>query len=123
MNIDEMKPGRELDALVAEKVMGWRRVSEGEPYFWPTQKMIDRIKELHPDVLAVDYFPAPLFSADIAAAWQIVEKADWWQMESVETGEVWVILAINESYSYDATANAAPHAICLAALKAVNNGD
>lgn len=30
MNIDEMQAGRELDALVAERVMGWKNVSFDE---------------------------------------------------------------------------------------------
>lgn len=52
--------GRDLDAMIAEKVMGWRRQSEAPQDVW--QRHDERLAEL------------PKFSTDIAAAWQIVEK-------------------------------------------------
>ena len=139
MNVNEMKPGRELDALVAEKVMGWRRVSEGEPYFWPTPEMMNRIKEQYPDVLAVDYFPAPLFSTDIAASWEVVEKLQgdgfWWSgayktyelSDGTESDPLYYSRfrcvrggVRGDHYAY---ARSMPYARCLAALKTVTNED
>ncbi len=98
-----MKPGKELDRLVAEKVMDY-------------YKNFDNI--LSP----------PKYSTDIAAAWEVVEKL----AEDTHGG-----FALNQlrfphrqgirgyltsfygETHVEATADTAPHAICLAALKAV----
>lgn len=56
-----MKPGRELDALIAEKVMRWNREHDecGLP----------------PGVYGSDNIqPFPHYSTDISAAWEVVEK-------------------------------------------------
>ena len=132
MQVDEMEAGRELDALVAEKVMGWRRVSDGQFYFWPSKEMVEALRMSHPDLLAVDYFAAPEFSADIAAAWKVVEKmySDGW---TVSVGSLaakprgWRCtvshMHADDFYrhpeSYEANADTAPLAICRAVLKAV----
>lgn len=110
----------ELDALVAEKVMGWRVTP-------------------HPDLHGATYFEVPdgtatvmpdMFSTDIAAAWTVVEKmrADGWGFGfGTEEGGGWAAIFANgrdgmafeeyeEGYSFEA---AAPLAICRAALKAV----
>ena len=111
-----MKPGRDLDALVAEKVMGMK--------VWKHDgscgcRMADN-----------DYLPN--FSNDIAAAWEVVEKmrnpktavslATIW--DHADGGKFkWV--AKIEFFGSDrfefALADSAPHAICLAALKAVGH--
>jgi hypothetical protein len=83
---------RELDALVAEKVMGWARDSRltfGDDlgikdcyYLWPEQAVY-RHKSEHDaywerwspngaEVIINEFVPA--YSTDIAAAWQVVEK-------------------------------------------------
>lgn len=98
-----MKPGRELDALVAEKVMGWKRMTEGEvhPYtfdevypcaaaagfdrsrvsaWWFDPRRVNEKGE--PEAMRVaedegdpDYeFPVFAPSTDIADAWQVVER-------------------------------------------------
>lgn len=55
-----LKPGRELDALVAEKVMGWDDSGDGE---WRNEfdRPIESIRLWRP-------------STDISAAWEVVEK-------------------------------------------------
>jgi hypothetical protein len=113
-----MKPGRELDALIAEKVMG---LSVIEPL---------RLYYRHPTMVTNEI---PDYSTDIAAAWQVVEKikaqikpgrkerrdftvmfvdGEWLVGWSLEFG------GGMEGMSAAATA---PHAICLAALKAINS--
>lgn len=117
-----MKPGRELDALVAEKVMGWKPEIErsvhiiGDGRFGVEQ---ERTINLPPN-----------YSTSIASAWEVVERMVGDEMEFdldlhyepeytivefkkvidgkliAESGEVW--------------RNPPPFAICLAALKAVN---
>lgn len=115
---------REIDALVAEKVMGWMpfpladgEVMEGYYYngitTWPT--------------------PAPNYSTNIADAWQVVEMlSDEYEYDHVtisSSNKVWYCdivknLPANEdgeldSDVWDHTASTAPMAICLAALKAM----
>lgn len=117
-----MKPGRELDALVAEKVMGWRVVREPQddgyggpplpkPFLWA-------IGDGTPAVFREGQEPQPWSpSRDIAAAWEVVEKVSgsyfildfdsgYWSAEFSPSG-------------MGMRGTTAPHAICLAALKAV----
>lgn len=87
-HIEALPAGRELDALVAEQVLG---------HVWAHNKRyniirpVDDVKELadigdlvmgkHPDPNAGIFLDAPNYSTNIAAAWQVVEhlaKAGWW---------------------------------------------
>src|SRR3990172_8418422 len=70
--IDALPAGRELDALVAEKVMGWTITAwaSGEPWgnreiFEPSGRGPHR-KAAH----------VPTYSTDIAAAWEVVQKLE-----------------------------------------------
>ncbi|NTZ20912.1 hypothetical protein EXW96_26355 [Paenibacillus sp. JMULE4] len=107
-----MEPGREMDALVAEKVMGYTthgqfRDKDG------VRVMIDR------------------YSTDISAAWEVVDKMSKTHFSEMAMTELedgawgWMarfILVLNEPYTvngYRATAKTAPEAICKAALLAV----
>lgn len=130
----QMSPGRELDALIAEKVMsqvvhrnlkgGW---SIGEPDYY------DSAGEL------ILYNSLPPYSTDIAAAWGVVEK-----LHEMRPGSHFQLLRTrnwslgpglkHEAYFGfymgmgdhkewgKAVADTAPHAICLAALKAADSG-
>lgn len=142
-----MKPGRELDALVAEKVMGWRAHSPGYPSLVdingvPTGWLASGQGSQGDDP---DFRP----STDIAAAWEVVEKisqlfkdkmikwSDSLLMEELCNGiriqkvdDYWKAGLTSgedslhgEEHPFMANRSAvgetAPHAICLAALKAV----
>lgn len=102
MNIDELKPGRELDALVAEKVFG---VDVGDIYYDSTMQEITN-------------FSIPHYSTDISAAWEVVEKFGRFDLILNGSG-AWCA----EFYgSWDRSfGDSAPHAICLAALKAAQS--
>ncbi len=108
----EMKAGRELDALVAEKVMGWQ-----------VHRDIAR-SNLPRFVRKPDGFDVvlPAFSTDIAAAWEMVEevrvKKDF---EMADAGDGGYIVAFNRGRGedYHGHSDEPAHAICLAALKAV----
>lgn len=115
-----MNPGRELDILVAEKVMGL-------PYW------IDKRLPLTTELIARESarLMVPDFSTDIAAAWLVVEK--------LQTLEQWGTFRIQREYNRkwnvgwkwsdmgasgcecESIEESAPHAICLAALKAVGH--
>ena len=60
-----MKAGRELDALVAEKVMGW--TWDGKTAWSPTGSRLWMVRK-------DPYWWLPYYSTDIAAAWEVVEK-------------------------------------------------
>jgi len=69
--IDAMEAGPEMDALVAERVMGWQ-LSEYR-IVRPDGSSFDApIREMWDDPLYSRY-SLPPYSTDIAAAWQVVE--------------------------------------------------
>ena len=130
------KPSREIDELIADKVMGLKRKSRihgttdevdiytANPYFFDSV----RKEDLH--------YVAPLpYSTNIADAWEVVEKLGRWRgfdfMLVMPNPEQTFHLHTYEAGWYEATndgperrvvgdADTAPLAICLAALKAVS---
>lgn len=120
-----MEAGRELDALIAEKVMGLVRC------------------EKHPGSYCHALPDSPTkggetrsYSTDISAAWEVVEKLSQvrptcfiFKISKSPGGnhKVWVYETMfRESYDeflerlcVEAVEDTAPHAICLAALKAI----
>ena len=102
-----MQPGRELDALVAEKVMGYK-VRDEEHYEVPPLRAIYWI---------------PKYSTDIAAAWMVVEKLKGLEPELSWSDEdhCWFVHFQKSRPSICPFGITAPHAICLAALKAIGH--
>ena len=99
-----MQPGRELDALIAEKVMGQNTRGLSGCGSWGCGCSSDPYPHL------------PKYSEDIAAAWRVVEKLDGTYEPVIERhGPGWTAWFD----SNQAWADTAPLAICLAALKAV----
>lgn len=99
---------RELDAEVAEKVMGWNKCDKF------TNPLLRKVQ-----LVIIGY---PHYSTDIAAAWLVVEKIpgwfalikeeEGWKCEyEIETGEIDYVLWPT-----------APEAICRAALAALKAG-
>jgi hypothetical protein len=108
--------GLELNELVAEHVLGWRRregvVFSNESRWQP------------PDSVGWDWLPD--YSGDIAAAWQVVEKLTGgmvqFRLERTASGRTYakfVDCTWPACLVGGASATAAPHAICKAALLAV----
>jgi hypothetical protein len=58
-----MKAGRELDALIAERVMGWKVFACEPGYGRPPNKLISLVLDMIPD-----------YSTKIQAAWLVCEK-------------------------------------------------
>lgn len=139
-----MKPGRELDALVAEKVMGWKGCDSTETWVrWehgdPGDEWTNIDKEWcrgagHPPTPHFGTVPIPRYSVKIDDSWKVVEKLRKTHCCLTLKSEydfVWECYAIqdhNDSehnsevirrYKIYAMADTAPHAICIAALKAV----
>lgn len=134
---EPMQAGRELDAVVAERVMGRRAT------MLPTS-----LSEADPHV--VDYSISrgfsrcPSYSTSIAAAWEVVEKLraegrrlnlfqddrrrwgpnPYTKMihlpgEAEHEHDVWLCIFDDGSGGVNSMAESAPHAICLAALAAL----
>lgn len=88
-----MEAGRELDALIAERVMGLTVVRLLEPVSIDRREAPDGLYaadadlateiEQHLGAGGYGYAALPHYSTDIAAAWQVVEKmrADGWHYE------------------------------------------
>lgn len=133
-----MKPGRDLDELIAEKVMGWKRISyeqlypsqvgrkEFSMYWYDSNNKETRLAEDCNDYYQPEEAWSP--STDIASAWQVIERIKstagdrvTFRLEYIDS--VW-------SYGYEnlntdifdcIEADTAPLAICLLALKALDN--
>ena len=134
MNIDDMPAGRELDALVAEKVMGWciTAWNDGEP--WGNREVFppfEPINGIPADCDCISHSEAgepPHYSTDIAAAWEVVEKLDgggergtfWWMISSPGNDTMYSARIFEGSVEIvGAMAPTAPLAICRAALRTV----
>lgn len=127
-----MQAGRELDALVAEQVMGWTKY-DWEQGDWDGPDNVTFFA-IYPNGLAVyyagSYEPDAWFapSTDIAAAWRVVEAIQAkgvavhiYHGSAPNSAEAPWYVQIDEppnKYADSRSALTAPHAICLAALAA-----
>lgn len=113
-----MKAGRELDALIAEKVMGYDVKTWNEVY-----EVAKRKEDIPVIVLEEKQCRSiPRYSTNISDAWQVVEELSAYYGVEVYQDKV-VPCECNVyhlgSRKSRAIADTAPLAICLAALKAV----
>jgi len=118
--------GRELDAVIAEKVMGY--------------KYSDQFKAYVHNERAIDYSYAPPFSTDIAWAWEVLNKLNFSVIKTPDgfiSGEAEYQFGQSQTSGYEewpedynigyaipaennpVECETAPHAICLAALKVI----
>ena len=119
-----MKPGRELDALVAAKVMGWSW--DGRSAWSPCGSRYARTLDERitlPQTVRDDEGWLPFYSTSIAAAWEVIEKLqlleDQFLGKTPKSGE-WMVGSPDSDGAWDyQKGESAPHAICLAALKTV----
>ena len=128
MDVDKLEAGRELDALVAEKVMEWKRLNlrENKGFAIPEhQRQLWMIP-----VSGATTFDIPKWSTDWSAAGEVVDKLDSnWRVLIVQdlNGRRWQCVfeppgvgAIDPEVpegSVFANAETVPLAICRAALK------
>lgn len=137
MKIEEMPAGREMDALVAEKVMGLTVVPDlisGSGFRATDMSRPSAFQpELEPPMPLFEANPIKPYSTDIAAAWEVVEKirlnATLDHIEERHEAEgVWVVQfcakTSNEPWWHEhAYGDTVPLAICRAALLAVGVKD
>lgn len=76
-------PGRELDALIAENVMGWEQVERsfhGNDFVGVSPEHAAGFRSvglaLNSDGKMPGRAPVPTFSTDLATAWQIVDRLE-----------------------------------------------
>ena len=107
----------ELDALVAERVFGWRRVSYGFGWQQPGGKGTETAP--------------PGYSRSITLAWEVVSATKgefWWNISNDvrnPSREHFYRAQINrwsDDAVFIAESDNAPQAICLAVIEAVANG-
>jgi len=121
-----VKAGRELDALIAEKVMGWTPCYHDDDVVvaWRDENGYEKF---FTDPTQSDNEWSP--STDMNDAWVVVERLresktfslhDIWDEEDIIMFNA--TFQHNDTYhvvNYESYANTAPLAICLASLKAV----
>ncbi len=122
----DMKAGRELDALVAEKVFGINVVKSehknGYAYYTDGEPDWDWIRFEGSSLQNA----IPMYSTDISDAWKVIEKLSFTVELTTNnpygptTDETeWLVTFHAE---FEAHGCSAAHAICLAALKTINCG-
>ena len=131
MNRDEifnMPAGREMDRLIAEKVMGLS-VYDGERKivryegFHGQHKRTYTIPEIYVRVSGVANYSCDSYSTDIKYAWKVVEKVG--SIDELHDVDIrtsirgWYCIVFNSFDSFEANAETAPLAICRAALLAM----
>lgn len=121
MRIDQMPAGREMDSLIAERVMGWT-VFYGEHNGYDL--LDDEIANGYPPDEEPEGVPfeIPNYSTDIAAAWEVVEKMKNYLFVCGRTDDgIWeaYFFPVNSGIGKlsEAHGDTAPSAICRAALK------
>ena len=120
MTVKELQAGRELDALVAEKVMGLK-----------PHRMIS-CPDNKPGCLVYHYegawegYVIPDYSTSISAAWEVVEKLgvnDFVHLSWMPGHKLWTCSLDSTMFggyiNLSVEADTAPLAICRAALKVV----
>lgn len=130
-----MSPGRDLDVLIAEKVMGvpvrieWAVTwtdERGRLATYTEEEVHAREKcaAFRSRGLDAEVFSEPQaepYSTDIAAAWTVAEKVRS-KGFTLSINEEWIVwFEAGPTVQHRAIADTAPHAICLAALKAMGS--
>ena len=108
---------RKLDGLVADKVMGFDMVEDTLPQL-PKYYLPEYERTIQRDV--------PLYSSDISAAWEVVDKMNERDehslaLEFYPNEKEWGADFDEFAVSSQAVSKTAPEAICKAALLAVLN--
>jgi len=120
MSTELMRPGREMDKMIAEIVFGAEVEVVNQRHGWGVD-LKSKDNSCNDPIMSdfgVEDYVLKNYSTDIKAAWNIVEKlgkngTQWRFSNKVFANAYWW------AYTEDATAqgDTLPHAICLTALK------
>lgn len=106
-----MKPGRELDELIAIKVMGWK-VSDSDPFLWQINENETRHKN--------QFKPSTKPEDAEEVVWKVFNLGHSWILGRNRTdGKFSAYLDFPEDPDWTKVGDTEPHAICITALKAV----
>ena len=121
--IDAMVAGRELDRLVAEKVMGWKNLK------WQDQRSENgwiTPAGFYGNGPKGECFLSRSFSTDSAAAWQVKRKiteSGIWGFHLTNDGNAWSHVSFTSGTDeYEGEGDTDEEAICRAAWKAAQHG-
>ncbi|MEK8215527.1 BC1872 family protein [Paenibacillus sp. FSL L8-0463] len=121
--IQGMKPGREMDALIAEKVLGWTDIKRVNPAVIHSFSADGNHANFGFSPVLYKHVPFPLYSTDISAAWEVVThlKSKYWYFMLSDENEGWEASFYWDPHrpAFEAVSATAPEAICKAALLAV----
>ena len=101
---------REIDALVAEKIMGYKLKREDCNSFWVDEDG-DEPNHSHK------------YSTDIAAAWEVLDKIQYGKFYSISNDDIYkkyrmeMKIGMGKENEFVITGNSLPMVICLAALR------
>lgn len=130
INVDEMSAGKELDTLIAERVLGWQRVQapqfdydgplpeQGEVLVSPTLLSAIRSNEYQwppKGIIPFDAFVSKKYSTKIEDAWPLTEGLKLFSIGQRNDG-TWSAWCWNRTH-INAKADTAPLAICKLLLK------
>lgn len=115
-NLEATTPGRELDALVAEK-LGYQWVKRTGGLGHEVGRWVDPATggDAYPGYSSFDEHEQSCYSTDIAAAWQLVELMVN-KSHDYEVGNCFGEGHYAQFTPYKLKSRTAPHAICLAFL-------
>lgn len=120
--IQGMKPGREMDALIAEKVLGWTDIRRVNPAVIHSFSADGNHANVGFSPVLYKHVPFPLYSREISAAWEVVMhlKSKYWYFMLSDENEGWEASFYWDPHrpAYEALSAEAPQAICKAALLA-----
>jgi len=126
MKVTELPAGRALDALVAEKVMGWRNL---QPWTYGPPELVGTMSGQDPDIIptraADEYRVVPRYSENVGDAWKVLEKmhdGGWFFCVTQRNGLPWcsVWREDGDTFSIEGSVtDVLPVAICRAALLAL----
>lgn len=113
-----MPAGDEIDILVGENVMGWHKYWDEriKCFLWHNKE--NKSATFVSGSFFHDWSP----STDIEAAWEVVDKAVYFELsqpQNYEDKSWYCAMALEGTRTHDAQADTAPLAICRAALLAV----
>lgn len=118
LHIENLGAGRELDALIAEKIMGWKKAHDPleDRMFW-VDVSVDDVESVSFDYYADEWQP----STDIATAMRVAEKTKFKERMQRSLQLRWAYVHDRWAWEFSiggiwATAATAPLAICRAAL-------
>lgn len=119
-----LKPGRELDAIVVEKVMGLGKINPhqvfhigGQVFIYPAKWVEDIMLDDGKEYDGWEEFDLKPYSTDISAAWEVIEKFPRFEIEKNEEG-IWCALMDEKWKRFVGYGDTVPEAIAKAALLA-----